>query len=349
MVGILVAQTIAIPLSKPAAQAEGGFGWRLLFGLTAVPSFLQLILLPFCVETPRYLVSKGRLDEAKKSLQKLRGRPDVWDVEGEYNDMLLGQRQSAASDTLRPGGKVSGTTLFFHEENGQPGSRTSLKWKSPEASSSDNSSLRKIWSNPTLRKALLVALTIHICQQLTGINSVIFYSTSIFENSYGTETAVKITVIVAVVNLLSTMASLFLVDHLGRKVLLLTSEIGMTVFALLLVIASVYKTGILVVIAVNLFVASFAIGLGPIPWLLMPELFPTSALARCNGLANGINWLSNFSIGLVFPPLENALSDYAFVPFIVLSVLAALFTATFVPETKGKSLEELGMESEGLD
>ncbi|ORY00625.1 general substrate transporter [Basidiobolus meristosporus CBS 931.73] len=293
VLGILVADCIGLGLSNIP-------GWRFLFGIAIIPPFLQVVLLPFCTETPSYLLTRNKVDEARMALQRLR-KGCVIDAEFE-------QLCSAA-----------------HNEGSNAG---------------ENLSIWQVVRDSHLRGLLVIAIITHAFQQLSGINSVIYYSTSIFNGIFGVDNSQFVTVGVAGLNLIMTFVSVALIDRAGRKPLLYSSGIGMCICSVLIVVASRFEVNVLMVIAVMLFVASFAVGLGPIPWMLVPELVPTYAVTATSSTATAVNWLCNFVIGQVFPPMKDGLQDFAFLPFAVVCLLGSGYTYFFVPETKGRRLYE---------
>mmetsp|Transcript_6239 Transcript_6239/g.26390 ORF Transcript_6239/g.26390 Transcript_6239/m.26390 type:complete len:143 (-) Transcript_6239:1514-1942(-) len=133
------------------------------------------------------------------------------------------------------------------------------------------------------------------------------------------------------------MVATYLIDGLGRKPLLLWSSSSMTLSSVLIVIAFCTHADKLSALFLVFFVVSFAIGLGPIPWLLLAELFPTNAVASAASVACASNWASNFIVGLIYLPLAELLGNLSFLPFAIFLGLFTLFTFKFFPETKGKS------------
>ncbi|ORX94926.1 general substrate transporter [Basidiobolus meristosporus CBS 931.73] len=289
VIGILVADCIGLGLSNIP-------GWRYLFGIAIFPPILQIILLSMCTETPSYLLSKHKPDEARMALQKLR-RGCVIDEEFQQLQLAMGREDQSESENLN---------------------------------------LLQVIKNSHLRGLFVIALLMHAYQQLSGINSVIYYSTSIFNDIFGVSNSQYVTVGVAGINLVMTLVSVALIDRAGRKPLLYSSGVGMCICSVLIVLASVLHIDVLMVIAVMLFVASFAVGLGPIPWMLVPELVPTYAVAATSSTATAVNWLFNFVIGQVFPPMKDGLKNYSFLPFAVICICGTLFVMFFVPETKGR-------------
>ncbi|KAI3647471.1 hypothetical protein MP228_007692 [Amoeboaphelidium protococcarum] len=208
------------------------------------------------------------------------------------------------------------------------------------SSESGDLSIAQLFTRKSLRKALIIGLTAQLAQQLSGINGVMQYSSSIFKDVFpGQEKLV--TVGVGIVNLVSTLLSLALMDRAGRRILLLTSQLGIVALCIVVVAASLANSGILVVIAVALFTAMFAIGLGPIPWLIIPEIFPTYAVSPASSVSVCVNWLSNFLVSLLFEQMLMYLKAYTFVPFGAITFGTACVIFYMMPETKGRSVDEI--------
>ncbi|ORX94917.1 monosaccharide transporter [Basidiobolus meristosporus CBS 931.73] len=296
VIGILIANCAGLGLTNSP-------GWRILFGLAIVPSIVQVALLPFCTESPCYLLSKNKVHEARIALQKLRSGCVI---DSEFNEMISAARSDETKD--------------------------------------DSLNIIQVLKNARLRKLFIVAMIMHAYQQLSGINSVIYYSTNIFNDIFGVENSQYVTVAVASFNLVMTFASVVLIDRVSRKFLLYISGIGMCLCSILIVIASIYNVDILMVISVMLFSATFAVGLGPIPWMLMPELIPTYAIGAASSTATAVNWLFNFVIGQTFPPMKDGLGDYAFLPYAIICALGIAYTFFLVPETKGCNPNEVAKQ-----
>ncbi|KAI8049094.1 general substrate transporter [Syncephalis plumigaleata] len=195
-----------------------------------------------------------------------------------------------------------------------------------------------------MRKVAVIALVIHALQQLTGINSVFFYSTSMFTDAFGADTARGVTVGIGALNVGMTFVSSALVERAGRKSLILASLAGMTLMSLLVVLGSIFHQNIAVIVAVFLFVAVFAIGLGPIPWLILPELFPTKAVGAASSLAIGVNWLCNFCVGQLFPLINEGLESYSYLVFVTTGALGFVYIWFSLVDTKGKTVEQVQVE-----
>lgn len=306
VLGILVGQAISLPLNSPSL-------WRYLFALTVLPSLVQIVLLYFCVESPRYLISRHNLEHARVVFTKLR---KGYNIDTEFNAIVEGQR-------------------------GDPKDKEELGVSASSQQEGMIGALKALYNDPVQLKYLIMALILHASQQLSGINGVIQYSTAIFEVTFGSEQATYATVGVGALNLVVTIISIFIIDRAGRKILLIISLIGMSIFSALIVIGSLFQFNYLVIISVMLFVGSFAIGLGSIPWLIISELFPTRTVSAASALCMAVNWFANFGVSLLFPKLLSQLGDYTFIVFASITLASAFFVLTWVPETKGRSVEDL--------
>ncbi|CAG9859239.1 unnamed protein product [Phyllotreta striolata] len=280
--------------------------WITLLAMTIVPAIFQLITLPFCPESPKFILSsKGNENQARKALSWFRGTMDVH----EEMDVM-----KAESEALK---LIPKTTV------------------------------RELVTNSTLRIPLIISLTVMIAQQLSGINAVMFFSSTIFGMAGLTgDSPTYATLAMGGINVMMTVVSLFLVERAGRKTLLLVGFGGMAVDTLLLTIGMLFAhtgstAGIFCVIFVLIFVVMFAIGPGSIPWFLVSELFNQSARPTATSLAVCINWTANFIVGLAFLPLKDSIGSYVFLIFFVLQVVFFVFIYKKVPETKNKTLEEI--------
>uniref|UniRef100_UPI00358F9F16 solute carrier family 2, facilitated glucose transporter member 1-like isoform X2 n=1 Tax=Myxine glutinosa TaxID=7769 RepID=UPI00358F9F16 len=278
--------------------------WPLLCGFTAFPSLLQVFLLYFSVHSPRFLlINLSKKNEANKVLLQLRG---VVDVETELKEMLEEQRAMQQEEHV---------------------------------------SIPRLICMPSMRQALIISLLVHASQQLSGINAVFYYSTAIFLKA-GIQEPVYATIGVGLINVAFVVISLFLVERTGRKTLLFIGVAGMclcsTIMAISLkLVEHINWMGYVSMVAIFGFVALFEIGPGPIPWFLAAELFNQSARPSALALAGFSNWTFNFLVGMCFPTVEEHLGPYVFFIFSGLLLFFCFFTYHKVPETKGKSFEEI--------
>jgi len=301
-IGILVSELLGIIWSSCPS-------WRYLLGIpVAVVSILQLVILPFCPNSPTWLLSKGKNDEAKAALSLLRGK-EV-DVTSELASLKARIQDNAVE------GKFSDLYTRY-------------------------------------LRTLIICIGLQCAQQLSGINVVFFYSTDIF-NKAGISNSAVATAIIGTINVLITVIAAFLMDRVGRRPILLFSECFMLVFLLMLALSMIFSAhigqsaGYILVASVILFVIGFAVGLGPIPWLIVSELFPTSVRGYAVSISVGVNWTSNFIVALSFPLIQNALGSYTFILFAVIVFFFTIFTWILLPETKGKSIEQLSDQKDEI-
>uniref|UniRef100_A0A8C4X6Z3 Solute carrier family 2 member 2 n=1 Tax=Erpetoichthys calabaricus TaxID=27687 RepID=A0A8C4X6Z3_ERPCA len=219
-----------------------------------------------------------------------------------------------------------------------------------EAKKQKKVSVGQLIIRPTYRQPLIVALMLHLSQQLSGINAIFYYSTGIFASA-GVRQPVYTTIGVGAINWIFTLISVLLVDRAGRRRLILIGLVGMCLCAVVMTVGLTLAVSTtlpwmsyLSIAAIFLFVSLFEIGPGPIPWFFVAELFNQGPRPAAIALAGFCNWASNFLIGLCFPHIEALCGSYVFVIFAVLLFFFALFTYCKVPETKGKSFEEIAAE-----
>jgi len=199
---------------------------------------------------------------------------------------------------------------------------------------------------PTLRRPLFLVMALAVLQQITGINTVLFYGSVIWEREFGGHhsTAIGANATIGVVNFVVTIFALWLIERSGRRPLLMFSSGCMAVCQLLLGLAFLLNQppAPLVLGAMLLCVAAFAIGLGPATWVLMAELFPTRVRGRAMSVANMALWIASFLLTFTFLSLARAVTiTGAFCLYSFLCVLTFLLVWRLVPETKGKTLEEI--------
>uniref|UniRef100_A0A673LNA8 Solute carrier family 2 member 1a n=1 Tax=Sinocyclocheilus rhinocerous TaxID=307959 RepID=A0A673LNA8_9TELE len=272
--------------------------WPFLLGFTFFPALLQCALLPFCPESPRYLLINQN-EEAKK----LRGTDDV---DADMQEMRDESRQMMREK------KVTIPELF----------RSSL-----------------------YRQPIFIAIMLQLSQQFSGINAVFYFSTGIFEKA-GVSEPVYATIGAGVVNTAFTVVSLFIVERAGRRSLHLIGLMGMAVSSVLMTIAmalldQVKWMSYVSIVAIFSFVAFFEIGPGPIPWFIVAELFSQGPRPSAIAVAGFSNWFANFLVGMSFQYVEELTGPYVFIIFTILLLIFFVFTYFKVPETKGRTFEEI--------
>lgn len=284
--------------------------WRWMLGLAVIPAVLMFVGMYFMPETPRWLVGQGRLDQARGILGRTRSEDEIEEEIGEIQDA---EKQS-------------------QEEAG---------WRE----------LLESWVRP----ALIVGVGIAALQQLIGINTIIYYApTTLTQLGFGGSAAILGNVSIGVVNVLFTLVALWLIDRTGRKPLLLGGNVGMVLALVVLGVASLLfgasggAIGILTLVCLAVYIAFFAATWGPTMWTMLPELYPAKIRGSGQGVATMFNWGANFIVSLTFPVLLGAIgSGPVFLIFAVIGVLAFIFVRALVPETKGRSLEEIETELRG--
>jgi sugar porter (SP) family MFS transporter len=197
---------------------------------------------------------------------------------------------------------------------------------------------------PALRVPLAIGVVLAILQQVTGINTVLYFAPEILKSTgAGSAAAINDTVIVGAVNLLFTLVAIWVVDRVGRKPLLLLAAAGMGVSLCVLGGAILLEQfqGRLVLASILVYVASFAVAMGPVVWVVMSEIFPTHIRGRAMSVATVCLWVACYGVSQFFLPMLKWLGGGAFYVYAVMCAVAFVFVAAFVPETKGKTLEEI--------
>ncbi|KAI8885384.1 general substrate transporter [Backusella circina FSU 941] len=318
VVGILVAQVIGLSWSTLAK-------WRLILGMGIVLSVFQMCLLPFCVDSPRYLASlPGGFNRAKEALLRLRGS-SILEVEEEINEW----RRNWANDSIATNDIETSDDHTFEMVMVEPvEARTTV-------------SMLKFLTSPSFRKPLFLVFLLQFTQQASGINAVIFFSTSIMSSIFP-DSSDMITVYISIVNLIMTVLSAYLMDRLGRRFLFLISSVSMAFMAFTLGFSIENGHNTLSVCAIIGYVAAFAIGLGPIPFLMMPELVATPSVSSAAATGLSINMISNFLVSAGFLSVRNVLGEgKVFYLFGLLLVLLSVVSYIALPETKNRNTDEI--------
>ncbi|XP_024589298.1 solute carrier family 2, facilitated glucose transporter member 3 [Neophocaena asiaeorientalis asiaeorientalis] len=305
VIGILVAQIFGLKIILGTKEL-----WPLLLGFTIIPAILQCAALPFCPESPRFLLINRKEEEsAKEILQRLWGTQDVAQDIQEMKDESIRMAQEK---------KVTVVELF---------------------------------RAPSYRQPILISIMLQLSQQLSGINAVFYYSTGIFKDA-GVKEPIYATIGAGVVNTIFTVVSVFLVEKAGRRTLHLIGLGGMAFCSVLMTISLLLKDNygwisFICIAAILLFVAFFEIGPGPIPWFIVAELFGQGPRPAAMAVAGCSNWTSNFLVGLLFPSAAFYLGAYVFIIFTGFLVIFWVFTFFKVPETRGRTFEEITRAFEG--
>jgi sugar porter (SP) family MFS transporter len=297
--GILIAYIVNFALKGAPSE------WRWMLGLGAIPGLILAIGMVALPESPRWLVKRGREDEARDVL----GRAREGDVDEEISEIKE----------------------VVQEEG----------------------SLRDILVD-AVRPLLVIGLALAIFQQLIGINTVIYYAPTILKSAgVATSGAIQQTVFIGLTNLVFTILAVLLLDRLGRRALLLTGTAGCVIALIALGAYFASPTlqssaGWLALTSLIVYIASFAIGLGPVFWLMISEIFPLHLRGPAMAACTVANWAFNFAISFTFLTLTHAITKQGtFWLYAGLGVIALWFFATRVPETRGRTLEEI--EEDALD
>ena len=296
-------------------------------------SFLTFVWMP---ESPMYLASKGKKIETEKSLRWLRGARYVTDYDMKPE---LERIQKFVSQSKRESPSEGASS------RGIPAHNLFLVKEIPKR-------LFTLSPSPT-KRALNIVCCLMIFRQVNGINAVIFYTVDIFQEAGGILSPFLATIIVGIVQVLATYISSLVVERTGRRVLLLISNVTMAVCHLLLGMHFYFKQiggdlrtlGWLPLLCVATFIAGFNIGFGPLPWVMMAELLPNESKSWASGLAASVNWILVFAVtNLYGMMIENLGPMITFVIFGGMCILGTVIIAFIVPETTGKTREEIQLE-----
>jgi sugar porter (SP) family MFS transporter len=204
--------------------------------------------------------------------------------------------------------------------------------------------------NPGTFRILIVGILLAVFQQVTGINVVMYYAPAIFKSAgFGNDSALLQTALMGMVNLTFAVVSMFFVDKVGRKPLMVIGSIGMSIAMTLLALTFItgHEKGYFVLVCIMGYLAAFGFSLGPVVWVLISEIFPNRLRSYAVAITTFMLWGANFAVSLTFPYLLNNLKGWSFVIYGSMCVLCLLFVLKFLEETKGKSLEEIEMDFVG--
>lgn len=279
-------------------------GWRMMFAMELIPAGLFFLLLFWVPESPRWLVMKGNIEKAEKSLIKLRETPEIAKTELLSISASLAQEKKSNISALKG-----------------------------------------------LGMAVFIGIMLSIFQQLTGINAILYYGSKIFASLGNVaEDALFQNIMLAAINFLFTFIAIKYVDSWGRKPLLIIGALVMALSLGLLTYSIYTETfGFLSVVALLSFVAAFAMSWGPVVWVLLSEIFPDNARDKAMSIAVAAQWFLNYLVSQTFPILMEEDSWYYQVsngtfPYWIYGIsciVMLVFVIKFVPETKGKDLENI--------
>ncbi|REE98255.1 sugar porter family MFS transporter [Thermomonospora umbrina] len=282
----------------------GAENWRAMFACGAVPALLMVVAALWMLpESPSWLASRGRTREARKVIASV--------TDDETAELLLERwnRREEEDEKSRP--KQSGWHLL---------------------------------KTVDLRPALVVGLTLAAVQQFGGINTIIYYAPTLMQSTgLNASNSIFYSIAIGVINLVMTVVSIRLVDRAGRRPLLLGSLAGMAITLGLLGLAFVLDLpSWLALVAMVLYIAAFAAGMGPTFWVIIGEIFPPRARAAGSSASTTVNWMSNFIVSLVFLTVVNAIGEgQTFWIFALVCVFAVWFVMKYVPETKNRDVDKI--------
>ncbi|KAI9597072.1 major facilitator superfamily domain-containing protein [Syncephalis fuscata] len=380
-------------------------GWRIMFGIAGIPPIIQLIGMPFLPESPRYLLRRKRGSRADNTAAARRMLTRVY--ASTPVSLPQGCRRRAPQLSNSASSDVSDTKLKDRISRQVEDEIMAMEHAATITAGATYADLLR----PQNRLSLLVACGLQAFQQLSGFNTVMYYSASILKMSgfRDKQSAVTFSILVAATNMLMTLVAIRYVDRIGRRRILLYTVIAMAFALVLLGMAFAFLLGLrpyqsscdaynhcgscvadnrcayvsqldrcfsrddvfmpdltsdantrslpigslecsgtagwswFALAALIFYVASYALGLGNVPWLIQSELFPLALRGRAGGVATSVNWLGNLIVSVSFLSLAHAITAAgAFWLYASLGVLAWWFVWRYVPETAGRTLEELG-------
>lgn len=291
--------------------------WNWLALVGMIPCLPFFVLFFMIPETPRWYISKANDNKAKSSLQWLRGGKDA-NITDEFNELKKSQIEADKTAT--------------------------------------NSAFKDLFQKSSI-KPLMISLGLMFFQQMSGINAVIFYTVTIFQDAGSTIDENLCTIIVGAVNFLSTFVATVLIDRLGRKVLLYVSNAAMIVTLMILGAFFYLKSqhynlenyGWLPLASFVIFVVGFSLGFGPIPWLMMGEILPAKIRGSAASVVTAFNWSCTFLVTKTFVNIIETIGSHgAFWLFGSVCVIGMVFVKMFVPETQGQSLEDIEKKMAGI-
>ncbi|KAL2507274.1 Inositol transporter 1 [Forsythia ovata] len=286
--------------------------WRWMLGVSAVPAILQFSIMLFLPESPRWLYMKKDKSEAIVVLSKIY---DPYRLEEEIDQLAAALEEERQRKSV-----VRYSDVFKVKE---------------------------------IRLAFFAGAGLQAFQQFTGINTVMYYSPMIVQMAgfRSNQLALLLSLIVAAMNAAGTVLGIYLIDHVGRRKLALSSLAGVIISLIVLAVAFILEPsassvnglyGWMAVMGLALYISFFAPGMGPVPWTVNSEIYPEAYRGICGGISATVNWISNLIVAQSFLSLADAFGTGS--TFLILAVIAAVafvFVIVYVPETKGLTFEEV--------
>ena len=305
--GQLTAYIVNATLGVAFASHADIWRWMLAFGF--IPEILLLIGIAFISESPRWLVLHGRTAEAREIFKQIRGKD--FDIEGEI---------------------------------------ASIKGAIKDESKTKKASFKDL-KTPWILRLVLIGVGTGIMQQIIGINVMMYYGTTILTNAgFGHSAALIANVGNGITSVLATIVSIHLLSKYDRRKMIITGVTGtLIVWGAINVMAATMAHSpafpYIMMLLMVLFLAFFQGGISPVVWLLLSEIFPQEIRGLAMGISTFALWLANFAVGYIFPVLIAAIGmSHTFMVFMICNAIGLVFAIKYIPETRGKSLEQLEHE-----
>jgi SP family sugar:H+ symporter-like MFS transporter len=297
--------------SSKAPSAFGLEAWRWMFLAMTIPAIIYGVLSLTIPESPRHLLAKGRVDEAREVLKRVLGERGLTAKISQIRESLAGEREPRWSD-------LRGPTMGL---------------------------LPVVW----------IGIGLSVFQQFVGINVIFYYSSVLWQAvGFSEKNSLIITVITSVVNVVTTLVAIALIDRWGRKPLLLIGSAGMAITLGIMAVVFAQApldaqgqphlqgiNGPIALLAANVYVFAFGMSWGPVVWVLLGEKFPNSIRAAALSVAACAQWIANWVISTTFPSLKNAGLGLAYGLYTAFAILSFYFVWRFVTESKGRELEDM--------
>ncbi|CAH8613375.1 unnamed protein product [Dicrocoelium dendriticum] len=309
-IGILMAYVVTLTHTLNTSDL-----WPIACCLCAVPAVVSLVALPFCPESPRFLfMKKNKEAEARKAYALFNGDEGVDEFIGELREEM---------EVVKNQPKFKFMQLFTQKD---------------------------------LRMPVMIACLIQVLQQLSGINAVISYSSTMLKTAgIADEYNQYCVVAIGFINVILTVITVPLLERAGRRTLLLWPTVALAASLLLLTITVNLATslssetmrrtmGILSAVLIIVYICGFAMGLGPVPALIVSEIFRQAPRAAAYSLSQGLQWLSNLLVLCSYPSINAAIGGYSFLPFLVVVVVCWVFFFLFMPETRNRTFDEVARD-----
>ncbi|EFN59043.1 hypothetical protein CHLNCDRAFT_137750 [Chlorella variabilis] len=340
-VGILSSYIIGLPYEggtdSVSLMGHDVAWWRIMFAAALGPALLQGVALLACPESPVWLLRVGQPARAAKALRRLHGRrfrPQDYPKLQQAAEAAAGSPLAAAGEAPLLAAEQGGGEEGRAHEHPLPG------WSA-------------LW-HPRYRRVMTLAAALPLLQQLSGINSIVFFSTEVFEQA-GLSSPILGSIAVGATNLTFTIVAAFLMDRAGRRPLIICSFAGMgaclaTLSAFMLLPTPKALEGAASLACILAYMVFFAIGAGPLPFLVLPEILPQEIMGTAQAFCTSLNWSSNILIGATFPLMLSTLGIAgSYLVYAALCAFSAAFMARRMVETNQLPVEHIRALLMGTD